>query len=138
MLVSGQKPDPSHRLPFDDDTYRFYLDSYSAPSKGGKGMEGGLNWYRTRRINYEQELQVKDKKYPKTFPVLLVVPELDAALPPMLFKDTTKHLDAKQLDRRDVSKCGHFVQLEQPTALIHAVEEWISKRNLAEIRDNKL
>lgn len=56
MLISGQKVPPQHRVMLDEDTFKFYLQSYSAPEQGGQGMEGGLNWYRTRRINYEDEL----------------------------------------------------------------------------------
>lgn len=100
MLISGQKVPPNHQLMLDEETFKFYLQSYSAPEQGGQGMEGGLNWYRTRRINYEDELsecmslmtqarlkcstiststEVKDKKYPSDIPVLMVVPELDVS-----------------------------------------------------------
>lgn len=56
MLISGQKVPPSQRLMLDEETFKVYLDSYASPENGGQGMEGGLNWYRTREINFEDEL----------------------------------------------------------------------------------
>lgn len=66
---------------------------------------------------------------------------IQAALPPFLFRDLTKHLSSSQLERRDIPQCGHFVQLEQPALLIQALEEWITRWNLVEgdkNRDGKL
>lgn len=105
--------------------FQEYIKTYKSPEQGGGGINGGLNWYRTRRLNFEDEVPLKDKSYPSSFPVLVVVPELDAALPPSVFGTLGKHVP--HAERVDIPDCGHFVQMEQPQKLIQALEKWMAK-----------
>lgn len=59
----------------------YYVEQYSR-----NGVRGPLNWYRTRKINFEEELALlKDGQQPiiKT-PALVVMSTNDAALPPFM------------------------------------------------------
>lgn len=59
----------------------FYVKQYSR-----NGIRGPLNWYRTRKINYEEELALlKDGQQPKvTPPAMVVLAKGDVALPPRM------------------------------------------------------
>lgn len=61
----------------------FYVKQYAR-----NGMRGPLNWYRTRKINYEEELALlKDGQQPKVQPpAMMVAASKDAALPPRMAK----------------------------------------------------
>lgn len=65
----------------DDDETAYYVKQYSR-----NGMRGPLNWYRTRKINYEEELALlKDGQQPKVQPpAMLVAAKQDLALPPRM------------------------------------------------------
>lgn len=64
-----------------DDEVDFYVKQYAR-----NGMRGPLNWYRTRKINYEEELALlKDGQLPKVKPpAMIVTASRDDALPPRM------------------------------------------------------
>lgn len=64
-----------------DEEIDFYVQQYAR-----NGIRGPLNWYRTRKINFEEERALlKDGKQPKvTPPALIVTASKDAALPPRM------------------------------------------------------
>lgn len=71
-----------------EDELAFYVRQYART-----GVRGPLNWYRTRRINYEEELALlggeggdgKGQQAPKVVPpALMIVATKDAALPPSM------------------------------------------------------
>lgn len=59
----------------------FYVKQYAR-----NGIRGPLNWYRTRKINYEEELALlKDGQQPKVKPpAMIVTAAKDEALPPRM------------------------------------------------------
>ncbi|KAF9892435.1 hypothetical protein FE257_001543 [Aspergillus nanangensis] len=57
------------------------LDFY-ATEFARSGLHGPFNWYRTRKVNYEDELAILDQRI--TAPVLFIQALRDAALPPHL------------------------------------------------------
>lgn len=69
----------------------FYVDQYAR-----NGMRGPLNWYRTRKYNYEEELALlKDGKPPHvSTPAMVVVAEQDPALPPRMSEGMEAHFDS--------------------------------------------
>lgn len=68
----------------------FYVDQYAR-----NGMRGPLNWYRTRRHNYDEELALlKDGRTRVTAPCLVVVAEDDPALPPRMSEGMEAHCDS--------------------------------------------
>lgn len=64
-----------------DDEIDYYVKQWTR-----NGVRGPLNWYRTRKINWEEELALlKDGQQPKVQPPsMLVTAERDAALPPRM------------------------------------------------------
>lgn len=66
-----------------DEEIDYYVDQYAR-----NGVRGPLNWYRTRKVNYEEELALlKDGQQPKVQPPsMLVAARGDAALPPRMAK----------------------------------------------------
>lgn len=65
----------------DDDETDFYVKQFAR-----NGIRGPLNWYRTRKVNYEEELALlKDGQQPKIQPPAMMVTALrDDALPPRM------------------------------------------------------
>ncbi|POS80480.1 hypothetical protein DHEL01_v201118 [Diaporthe helianthi] len=107
------------------DEVDFYVEQYAR-----NGMRGPLNWYRTRRVNYEEELALlQDGKAPKlTMPALVVVAEQDPALPPRMSEGMEAHFDS--LKRATVG--GTHWALWDSTADVNAaigkfVEDVLSK-----------
>lgn len=68
-----------------DEEMDFYVRQYAR-----NGMRGPLNWYRTRQVNYEEELallkgEAGTEQQPRVLPpALMVVATKDAALPPRM------------------------------------------------------
>lgn len=69
----------------------YYVREYSR-----NGMRGPLNWYRTRKVNYEEEVALlKDGQPPRiTVPAMVISATKDAALPPRLTVGMEKHFDS--------------------------------------------
>lgn len=64
-----------------DDEIDYYVEQYAR-----NGMRGPVNWYRTRKYNFEEELALlTDGKQPKVQPpALMVAATRDVALPPKM------------------------------------------------------
>lgn len=83
----------------------YYADEYAR-----KGMRGPLNWYRTRRVNYEEELSlVAAGKTRIEMPALLITASKDIALPPAMAAGMDRHFD--RLAKREVN-AGHWALWE--------------------------
>jgi soluble epoxide hydrolase/lipid-phosphate phosphatase len=50
------------------------------------GLHGGLNYYKTRQVNFEDEKQLLSKDLKIHHPVLMVTVGKDKALPPTMAK----------------------------------------------------
>jgi soluble epoxide hydrolase / lipid-phosphate phosphatase len=100
------------------DTYtREYLRS---------GMHGPLNWYRTRKINFEEELPLveKEQKGELRFkmPALLVTALKDSVLLPSLSAGMESSFD--NLTRGEVDT-NHWAQWQAPEDVNQIIKDWI-------------
>jgi len=79
----------------------FYVEQYDI-----HGMRGPLNWYRTRKINFDDELALVEAGRTKiTAPSMVVTATKDAALPPAMALGMEKHFNS--LITRQV-EAGHW------------------------------
>lgn len=87
----------------------FYAQEYQR-----NGMRGPLNWYRTRKVNYDEELELIEKGRGKiAAPSLFVLATKDSALPPAMSAGMEAYFD--KLERKEVV-ASHW-------ALVEAAEE---------------
>lgn len=96
-----------------EDEVAFYVRQYAR-----NGMRGPLNWYRTRRINYEEELALlggEDHQQPPPKvqpPALMVVASKDAALPPRMAEGMAASFESLRMAEVD----GTHWSLWEPVA----------------------
>lgn len=79
-----------------------------------------VNWYRTRKINFEDELSIVGRRI--TAPTLFIQALRDEALPPHLGKAMGKQipkLDLKQVDT------AHWALWEKPEEVNAIISEWL-------------
>lgn len=87
------------------------------------GMRGPLNWYRTRKINYEEELELIQKGRGRiTPPSLFVLATKDAALPPAMSAGMEAHFD--KLERKEV-EASHWALVEAADEVNAHVGRWL-------------
>ncbi|KAL4761077.1 alpha/beta fold hydrolase [Aspergillus foveolatus] len=86
------------------------------------GLRGPLNWYRTRKINYDDELSLQ--KGTIDIPVLFIQALKDAALPPHLGKGMGKAIP--QLTTKQVN-ASHWALWEKPAEVNQALEAWFNE-----------
>ncbi|KAI8867125.1 alpha/beta-hydrolase [Ramicandelaber brevisporus] len=82
---------------------------YYASEFGRRGFHGGLNWYKTRRVNFDDELPHADTIV--KVPCLMVTAELDFALPPEMA--SSMHESIPDLTMRAVKDTGHWIMTEK-------------------------
>lgn len=93
----------------------YYVEQYSR-----NFWHGPLNWYKIRKVNYEDEKNLVKETI--DVPVFFVGAEYDAALPPSMALSQPNYI--KDLTTREV-KSGHFVMAEAPEEIRERLEEWI-------------
>ncbi|MCJ1302531.1 hypothetical protein MMC08_005335 [Hypocenomyce scalaris] len=93
----------------------FYADQYVR-----NGMHGTLNWYRTRAVNFEEELKL-DKTI-IDIPVLFISATNDSALPPAMSAHMEQHLP--NFTRKEVT-ASHWALWETPSQINEIVKEWL-------------
>ncbi|KAL4936455.1 hypothetical protein BDV06DRAFT_216670 [Aspergillus oleicola] len=86
------------------------------------GLRGPLNWYRTRLINYDDELSLPSGKL--EMPVLFIKALKDAALPPHLGKSMSKHIP--QLKTEEVN-ASHWALWEKPSEVNAVLGRWVEE-----------
>lgn len=79
-----------------------------------------VNWYRTRRVNYEDELPIVGRKI--TIPVLFIQALKDQALPPHLGKSMAKHVPDLTLKQVDTA---HWALWEKPDEVNGILAGWL-------------
>jgi soluble epoxide hydrolase/lipid-phosphate phosphatase len=100
----------------------FYAAEYSRT-----GMRGPLNWYRTRELNYKDELplaQIKDLKI--RVPTLFVQALHDAAIPPHMAKGMSRHFTDLRVETVD----AHHWALWEATAQVNGLIQGFVERFL--------
>ncbi|KAA8648145.1 hypothetical protein EYZ11_002689 [Aspergillus tanneri] len=95
---------------------------YYATEFARHGLRGPCNWYRTREINYKEELAILDRRI--TAPVLFIQALKDAALPPHYGRGMTKtipHLTFKQINT------SHWALWERPKEVNEMIAWWLEE-----------
>ncbi|EAW14544.1 alpha/beta fold hydrolase [Aspergillus clavatus NRRL 1] len=106
---------------------------YYAREFSRNGLRGPLNWYRTREINYEEELAILHRRI--TAPVLFIQALKDAALPAHLGSGMTKtipHLTFQQVDT------SHWALWERPKEVNEMIAWWLEEVVFSDPRMFKL
>ncbi|TLD05239.1 uncharacterized protein PgNI_09107 [Pyricularia grisea] len=88
-----------------EDWVDYYVKQFAARS-----FRGPTNWYRTRKINYEEETGMHDVVI--NTPAMVVMGEQDEALPPALADGMEKWF-AEGLLRKEVVPGGHWAHWEE-------------------------
>lgn len=103
-----------------EEDLEFYTDQFVK-----SGMSGPLNYYKTRRLNYEEELQLNTEPL-FTIPTLFISADRDPALRPSMAKGMPKYF--KNLTVKSVHS-GHFVFEEVP-ACAQLIISWLQPSKL--------
>ncbi|KAJ3251856.1 hypothetical protein HK103_002033 [Boothiomyces macroporosus] len=108
-----------------DSTMAFVPDmSYHKRVYAEKGFHGPLNWYRTRRANWEKEQEglgpVKSK-------CLFVIAENDPYLVPAMAKKMKKHVPHCAITS---VKAGHWVMIEVPDQISEIITSFFASSKL--------
>ncbi|KAG7290597.1 hypothetical protein NEMBOFW57_000600 [Staphylotrichum longicolle] len=97
----------------------FYADEYVK-----NGMRGPLCWYKTGRVNFDEEIKLLDQGKTKvTVPALMVVASKDAALPPAMSEGMERHFE-KGLVKKQVD-ATHWALWEAPTETNKYIGEFL-------------
>ncbi|TDZ29401.1 Bifunctional epoxide hydrolase 2 [Colletotrichum spinosum] len=103
---------------------------YYAANFARSGLRGPLNWYRTRKINWEEELPLAEKAekgdgVKVTPPSLFVLATKDAALPAFMSAGMDKHF--ADLTRGEVA-ASHWALWEAPEDVNRQIKEWLDTK----------
>ncbi|KAI9152327.1 Epoxide hydrolase srdG [Paramyrothecium foliicola] len=103
-----QKIEPSPLVP--PSVIDYYVSQYTK-----KSLHGPFNWYRTTRINSEEELLLAEKGSELHFqmPGMLVMAGQDPALPPSM-ADGQERFFPKGLMKKVISNASHWILIQSP------------------------
>lgn len=92
------------------------------------GLQGPMNWYRTREINLEDELPLAEEYKNKQFevPAMIVMVGHDPALPPELTDGMEKYF-AKRLRKEVIPEASHWVLIHTPEEVNKLVGEFLDQ-----------
>ncbi|KAJ5559013.1 hypothetical protein N7461_002985 [Penicillium sp. DV-2018c] len=107
----------------------FYSDEFAR-----SGVHGPLNWYRTRKVNYQDELEILDRPQIGV-PTLFIQALRDQALPAHLGKSMAKHVPRLTLKQVDTA---HWALWEKPDEVNDILATWLKEQVFAEGRAGKL
>ncbi|KAF2643752.1 alpha/beta-hydrolase [Massarina eburnea CBS 473.64] len=87
------------------------------------GFHSHFNWYRTRRMNWEDELPIAELG-PWKFktPHLFMPATADSFLPPALYIDMERYFDNVTIE---AVEAGHWSMWEKPSDVNNILEKWI-------------
>ncbi|KAJ3475259.1 hypothetical protein NLG97_g9524 [Lecanicillium saksenae] len=122
-------PDVEAKIQGRDQLRKFLNAMYGGQGPNGEAgfkMRGPLNWYRTRVLNHEDDLQdlvnVTDKI---KVPSLFIAASRDAALPPAMSKSMNDQFE--DLSREEVD-ATHWALVEKGDDVNRIVTEWLEKK----------
>ena len=87
-----------------------------------------VNWYRTRRINWEEEQELLDRKI-ITQPVLFIQATQDSVLTPELSKGMEKFIP--NMTRGEVAT-SHWAMIQKPDEVNEIIRQWFVEQGLAD------
>ncbi|KAJ5497388.1 hypothetical protein N7463_009375 [Penicillium fimorum] len=111
-----------------EEELEFYTNEFAR-----SGIHGPLNWYRTRDVNYEDELAILGRVI--QVPTLFIQGLRDQALPPHLGK--SMHKQVPRLTLKQVNT-GHWALWEKPEEVNEIIETWLKDQISADGRTGKL
>ena len=97
-----------------------YVDTFRAT-----GFTGGLNWYRNFDRNWELTPE-QEGAHIDGVPCLMVTAEWDPVLTPALAQGMPELVG--DLEMRELARCGHFTQAEQPEATNDVLVDFLTRR----------
>ncbi|XWW97058.1 hypothetical protein V2A60_005039 [Cordyceps javanica] len=102
----------------------FYADEYAR--QAAPEMRGPLNWYRTRRLNFEADQELAARGPSKVaVPSLFIAASRDAALPPALAQSMDDQFE--DLTKAEVD-ASHWALVEKADEVNSIVSEWLDKK----------
>ncbi|KGO67720.1 hypothetical protein PITC_000580 [Penicillium italicum] len=104
-----------------EEELEFYTNEFAR-----HGIHGPLNWYRTRDLNYEDELAILDRHI--QVPTLFVQALRDQALPPHLGKSMPKQFPRLTVKQVDTS---HWALWEKPEEVNEIIRSWLADQSVA-------
>ncbi|KAJ6183977.1 hypothetical protein N7519_005278 [Penicillium mononematosum] len=111
-----------------EEELEFYTNEFAR-----SGIHGPLNWYRTRDVNYEDELAILDREI--QIPTLFIQGLRDQALPPHLGKSMAKQVPRLTLKQVNTS---HWALWEKPEEVNEIIGTWLKDQSSANGRAGKL
>ncbi|KAJ5178479.1 uncharacterized protein N7500_001178 [Penicillium coprophilum] len=111
-----------------EEEFDFYTNEFAR-----SGIHGPLNWYRTRDVNYEDELAILDRVI--QVPTLFIQGLRDQALPPHLGKSMAKQVPRLTLKQVNT---GHWALWEKPEEVNEIIGTWLKDQSSADGRTGKL
>ncbi|KAI8166720.1 Bifunctional epoxide hydrolase 2 [Colletotrichum sp. SAR 10_70] len=109
-----------------EDEIAYYAEQFSH-----SGLRGPLNWYRTRKINYEEELPLAEKAEKEGSAIkiqpasLFILANKDAALPASMAAGMDQHF--VDLTRGEVT-ATHWALWEAPEEVNKQIKEWLDTK----------
>ncbi|KAJ4297439.1 hypothetical protein N0V90_005330 [Kalmusia sp. IMI 367209] len=100
--------------------FELYVDKISQ-----KGMHGGFNWYRTRRMNWEDELPIAKKgSFKFQTPHLFIPATKDNFMPPELYTNMGQYFEVETVE---AVEAGHWAMWEKPDVVNEILRKWIDR-----------
>ncbi|CAG8458886.1 848_t:CDS:2 [Diversispora eburnea] len=87
---------------------------------GTHGFHGGLNWYKTRKVNYQDEKGTRKQIH---HPALMVTASKDLHIYPSMTKNM--HKFCKDLSIKNIENSGHWMMIEQTNQLHEYLDEFL-------------
>ncbi|KAJ5256945.1 hypothetical protein N7478_013049 [Penicillium angulare] len=115
LLDEVMKLQPSRLL--SEEELEYYATEFSR-----NGIHGPLNWYRTRKVNFDDELSILGRGI--TMPTLFIQALRDPALPPHMAKSMQKNIPGVVLKEVDTS---HWALWEKPEEVNAILASWLNE-----------
>lgn len=107
---------------------RAYFDRLFGPERGvgGASIDGALNWYRTRKVNFDEDRARPGKTLPP-MPYKILCPSADPTSPISTAEKTAKHYPKETpLVIQEMPMTGHWAMLEGPDTVVQSVLSWMN------------
>jgi len=116
-LLQDFQKNPSRSRLLDQDELNYYVRVYKQT-----GFRGGLNWYRTRELNWKEAIDLKVGKIIEQ-PSLMVTTGRDKVLTRELADNMGKFIPSLKKDH--IEEAGHWVLVEQSDRLNRILLSWL-------------
>ena len=110
----------SHTKMLSKEELDYYVEQYMR--RDAPQMRGPLNWYRTRKLNFDEELPLAEKGVKVEKPALFILATKDNALPRSLSEGMDKEF--ANLTTREVES-SHWALWQVPDAVNQQITEWL-------------